>query len=91
VQKNCTIRAMTTHNQTAPATAKDLADLLGRQNICTALGVGKSVVQQAVAENKFPARWFVALREMGKRSGVEVPEALFYWREADLPPERADA
>lgn len=87
------MRGMSTSNAppAAEMTVKDVVDQIGRQTICAALGVAKSVVSQAVSDGVFPARWFVAMRALGRAHGVEVHEGLFRWREVDLPPERANA
>lgn len=45
-----------------------------------ALGVSTQVISRAVAENRMPASWYLALREVCLRLGRDVPDHLFHMK-----------
>lgn len=61
----------------------NIAGQLGRQEIAARLGLSRSAVDVAVGRGKFPAAWFVILREMGREKNIEIPEAVFGWSAKD--------
>lgn len=57
--------------------AAEVADFLGRVPIARAVGVGETAVSNAVSQGKFPARWYLAVRNLLNERGEECPDHLF--------------
>lgn len=57
-------------------TSAQFAKRIGREKIMALLGVGSSAVSKHVVAGKFPADWYVPLRD----AGFDPPEHLFSWR-----------
>lgn len=55
----------------------DICNRLGRAKLATAVGVGLTAVANAVAENRFPARWFFVVRALCDQAEIQCPETLF--------------
>lgn len=66
-----------------PITARKICDVLGRRQIAERVQRGISAVSNAAVEGRFPAVWFVVVREMCAEARIECPERLFGF----LPPE----
>jgi|GEM_PF-3934971 len=63
-------------------TASKIVETLGRDALCTELGVGFKAVSKACTAGSFPSAWFVAMRDMGLEQGRVVPETMFRWKKA---------
>lgn len=63
----------------------NICDAIGRQRIARAVGVKPTAVSNAVAEARFPAKWFLVLSEMCAESGLECPATLFAFTSITLP------
>ncbi|MFD1481630.1 hypothetical protein [Paracoccus nototheniae] len=64
-------------DQHTPPTVSAICEVVGRQAIASAVGVGLTAVSNAASENRFPARWFYAVRALCAESGIQCPERLF--------------
>jgi len=71
--------------------ASHLADALGRKRISETLGVGVTAVSNAVVRDKFPATWFLAVRELATAEGLECPPELFGMKPSNQSPSSAPA
>ena len=58
-------------------TVSAICDQIGRAKIAAAVRVGPTAVSNAAVENRFPARWFVAVKHLCDDAGVACPEQLF--------------
>lgn len=67
-------------------TAKDICDLLGRQNIAKVVRVGPPQVSNAAQSGVFPARWYLAIKRLCVEAGISCPERLFTFVSIDIPP-----
>lgn len=76
----------------AMGTVTDICDRLGRKNMAMRLGVKATAISNAVAAGRFPAKWFLVVREMCAESGVECPDGVFAFTEIsdDLRGPRTD-
>lgn len=61
---------------------RTIAKAIGRKALADRLDVTVNAVHEAVRAERFPAAWFVAVREMAQEHGLEAPEALFNWKGA---------
>lgn len=50
---------------------------IGRKEMEARLGVSKAAIANAVAQGRFPARWYIVVREMCAESGIVCPDAAF--------------
>ncbi|MEL8055946.1 MAG: helix-turn-helix transcriptional regulator [Pseudomonadota bacterium] len=66
--------------------ALTLADQLGRSNIAALVGVGNATVSNAIKKGVFPAHWFVALRRACDEQGLDCPQNLFSFTNAETHP-----
>lgn len=58
-------------------TVEHICDAVGRAEMARVLGVRKQAISNAVADGRFPAKWFSVVRDMCVHRGVECPEGLF--------------
>lgn len=72
-------------NSLAQLTTSQICQAIGRKAIASAVNVGVTQVGNAVAENRFPARWFLAVKQLCDSKGVECPAYLFNFVIADQP------
>ena len=70
----------------AQASITDLCDLLGRREIARRVARGVTAVGNAVADGKFPASWYLAIKLMCDERGVECPLQLFRFIDLEPPP-----
>lgn len=61
----------------APTSTSEICDTVGRAAIASAVRVGMSQVSNAVSENRFPARWYFAVKKLCEQAGISCPEHLF--------------
>ena len=66
-------------------TAQHIADAVGRGKMADALHVGATAVSNAVVRGKFPASWFVVMRDLAGEKGVDCPAHLFGMKDAHQP------
>lgn len=64
-------------------TTQYIADAIGRGNIAEALNVGATAVSNAVVRGAFPPSWFLIVRDMAERQGIDCPPALFGMKQVD--------
>ncbi|WP_323008964.1 hypothetical protein [Paracoccus sp. (in: a-proteobacteria)] len=76
-------------NKDHAPTATDICDRLGRTAIANAVGVGLTAVSNAAVDNRFPARWFFAVKSLCEKSGIDCPEELFSFIPVRKAPEGA--
>lgn len=61
--------------------ASKIISVLGAKEIAAAVGVRHcSAVYNAASGGRFPASWFLSIRDMCEKAGVECPESLFNWK-----------
>lgn len=61
--------------------ASKMISVLGVKEIAAAVGVRHcSAVYNAASGGRFPASWFLSIRDMCEEVGIECPESLFNWR-----------
>lgn len=89
---------MTAHEPIEPApdaaeiTVAAICDRIGRKVVADRLGVGKTAVSNAVAENQCPARWYIELQVLCREHGMECPVHLFnFYRLSAEGPQAAPA
>lgn len=70
-------------------TVSDICDRIGRAKIAAAVRVGTTAVSNAAVENRFPARWFIAVKRLCDEAGIACPEQLFSFVPANIPAEGA--
>jgi len=58
-----------------------ILDALGRNAVSTALQVTVKSMSRAAIDDKCPASWFVVLRAMAAKAGIDCPECLFSFKE----------
>jgi hypothetical protein len=65
---------------------------IGRAEFERSVGVMSQVVSRAIKENGIPCHWFINVRNLCDRIGVECPEHLFKWLPpvSEIPPVEAD-
>lgn len=61
----------------SPPTVAQICEALGRENIARRIGVGLTAVSNAATENRFPARWFLIVKELCDEAGLPCPPHLF--------------
>lgn len=66
-------------------TASILADAVGRKNMADALGVGLTAVSNAVVRGWFPSSWFLAVKALADRRGIDCPPDLFKMKPGASP------
>lgn len=66
-----------THQLTHQTTAAEVCDRIGRRVIADRIGVGLTQVSNASVEGRFPAKWYIAMRELCASAGIDCPEGLF--------------
>jgi hypothetical protein len=59
------------------ATVEQVCDAVGRAELARLLGVRKQAVSNAVADGRFPAKWFSVVRDLCASRGIDCPESLF--------------
>lgn len=67
-------------------TASAICDALGRKAIAERLNVGATAVSNASAENRFPASWYAAIKDMCEAAEIACPLDAFNWK--GLAPEQ---
>ncbi|WP_068312801.1 hypothetical protein [Polycladidibacter hongkongensis] len=60
--------------------AKTILHQLGEQQVMAVLGVKAGALFAAKHSNRFPAAWYLALRDLGAAQNVVVPLHLFSWK-----------
>ncbi len=55
----------------------DICDALGRKEMGRRLGVSKAAIANAVADGKFPSRWYKIISRMCADAEIECPMRLF--------------
>ena len=63
-------------------TVASICDAIGRKALAERVGVGMTTISNAVVDGRFPAKWFLAVRDMCLEKGIESPEALFTFANA---------
>jgi hypothetical protein len=59
----------------------DIIRALGAKKIASAVGVRhESAVYNAASSGRFPASWYLSLRDMCVEGGHPCPESLFNWK-----------
>lgn len=58
-------------------TTHDLASALTREKMRLALGVGRGAVDNAVVRGVFPPAWYMAIKDLAAKTGVDCPTELF--------------
>lgn len=76
-------------DKNATPTASSICDKVGRANIAAAVRVGATAVSNAAVDNRFPARWFFAVKELCDQAGIDCPEHLFSFIPVTKTPEEA--
>jgi hypothetical protein len=66
-------------------TARELSEALGRGNMGQAVSVGQTAISNAVIRGHFPPSWFLAVKELADRAGVDCPPALFRMKASTSP------
>jgi len=62
-------------------TPKELISKIGRKQVLKRLDLrSNSAISNQIRDGRFPASWFVALRDMAREKGLDVPLDLFRWR-----------
>ena len=61
-------------------TTSEILETLGQKRVGRALGVVPPSISNAKRVNRFPACWFLVLREMCGEAGLDCPEALFHFK-----------
>lgn len=67
-----------------PATVERICDAIGRRQIADAIGVRLTSVSNAVADGRFPARWYYVLNQLASDAGLQVPHHLFSFVGVDV-------
>ena len=63
--------------KTAPITAEAICDKIGRQAIASRVGRSITAVSNASASGKFPAQWYLAIRDMCREVKQDCPDEAF--------------
>ena len=63
---------------------REIVAALGRNEIAEAVGVGLSAIYEAARQERLPAAWFIACRELARRKGVVLEESAFTFKIAPL-------
>ncbi|MGI3165524.1 hypothetical protein [Pseudooceanicola sp. 200-1SW] len=50
---------------------------IGRKEMEARLGVSKAAIANAVAQGRFPARWYLVVREMCAEKDIVCPDGVF--------------
>lgn len=62
---------------------QQVINAIGRKRLESALGVTKGAVANVIARGKFPARWYVAVRDLSADVGIDCPLCLFNFAPSD--------
>lgn len=57
-----------------------IADALGRKELCSRLGISQSALFNALAAGQFPSGWFDIMMTLAQERRVVVPYESFSWR-----------
>lgn len=63
---------------TSPTVAQ-ICEAIGRDAIARSVDVKPNSVSNAIADNRFPARWFIAVKELCDAAGMPCPAHLFHF------------
>lgn len=63
-------------------TLTEIADTLGRDELCRRLNVGETAIFNAIAKGYFPSGWFGVMTILARERGVSIPFDKFNWRKA---------
>ena len=69
----------------------DICDVLGRKEIGQRLGVRKAAIANAVADGRFPSRWYKVISRMCEDSGIDCPLNAFNFADENAPRQKEDA
>jgi hypothetical protein len=58
-------------------TVERICDELGRKNLALSLGVSKAAISNAIAAERFSARWYRIVSTMCEDSEIDCPKDLF--------------
>ena len=58
-------------------TVASICAAIGRQAVADAFKVGLTAVSNACVDNRFPAKWYLAMRALCEEHGLECPHSLF--------------
>jgi len=61
---------------------KQIVSAIGVSQIAVEVGVTNASVYNAIYDGKFPAAWYRAVTDLGKKNSQEVPFDLFRWKTA---------
>jgi len=71
-----------------------ITDTLDRGTLCVRLGVKPRMIRKVREDRRFPARWYVVVRDMCREAGIACPMEAFNWQlpaEPAADPARPDA
>lgn len=71
-----------THNT---PTVAAITSEIGRRALAERMGLSVHAVNMAAYKGKFPASWFRVMRDVCAEKGIDCPEDLFAFREAEQP------
>lgn len=63
-------------------TAKDIADQIGRHRLAALLNVSTHSIRYAVTAGKFPASWYLPMKQHCEENGIACDAALFNFKTA---------
>jgi len=61
-------------------TVKSIIKTLGREPLATALGVGVKAVGAASVSGRFPANWYLIIKNLCGAADLKCPDALFSFK-----------
>lgn len=67
----------------------DICDTLGRKEMGHRLGVSRAAIANAVADEKFPSRWYMVISRMCTDANIECPMVLFNFADESITGEDA--
>ncbi|PTE19932.1 hypothetical protein C5F48_20295 [Cereibacter changlensis JA139] len=72
-------------------TVSQICDLIGRQTLAHELRVGRTAISNAAVDGRFPAKWYVVVKQHCDALGVACPTELFRFAEPTLAPQSQEA
>lgn len=68
-------------------TLRKLIDGIGRTRICERLHVSSSAVSNHLADQSFPAGWYLGMKNLADEAGLDCPLEFFKWTgDVSFPP-----
>jgi len=59
---------------------RDIVKAIGRKRLRAALDVRETTISEALGRDVFPSAWYLTVKSLAEKEGLEVPMSLFNWK-----------